>query len=224
MSNSAADAQAGVQLNADVHRRGLMLVLSSPSGAGKTSISRAVLERDQGIELSVSMTTRPKRPGEVAGVHYHFTDKQAFGEMVNRRELLEYAQVFGHFYGTPRRPVDRALAEGRDMLFDIDWQGTQQIAESARDDLVSIFILPPSTAELERRLHRRAQDPDDVVADRMRKASDEMSHYAEYDYIVVNADFEDSVASVQAILRAERLRRHRQVGLRDFVKGLREGQ
>ena len=224
MSSDVKERHAVVELNAGVHRRGLMLVLSSPSGAGKTSISRAVLERDRGIELSVSMTTRPKRPGEVAGVHYHFIDKQAFGVMVNRQELLEYAHVFGHYYGTPRGPVERALAQGRDMLFDIDWQGTQQIAESARDDLVSIFILPPSTDELERRLRRRAQDPDEVVADRMRKAADEMSHYAEYDYIVVNTDFETSVASVQAILRAERLRRHRQVGLGDFVKGLREGQ
>jgi len=211
-------------LNVDVHRRGLMLVLSSPSGAGKTSISRAVLERDAGIELSVSVTTRPKRPGEVAGVHYHFIDKQSFGLMENRQELLEYAQVFGHYYGTPRAPVDTALAQGRDMLFDIDWQGTQQLVEAARDDLVSIFILPPSTAELERRLRTRAQDPDPVVAQRMAKAADEMSHYAEYDYIIVNTDFEDSVASVQAILRAERLRRSRQIGLGDFVKGLREGQ
>jgi guanylate kinase len=213
-----------IQLNADIHRRGLMLVLSSPSGAGKTSISRAVLERDAGIELSVSVTTRPKRPGEVEGIHYHFIDKQRFGLMENRQELLEYAQVFGNYYGTPRAPVEKALAGGRDMLFDIDWQGTQQLAESARDDLVSIFILPPSTAELERRLRTRAQDPDPVVAQRMAKAADEMSHYAEYDYIIVNTDFEESVASVQAILRAERLRRRRQIGLGEFVKGLREGQ
>jgi len=213
-----------VQLNADIHRRGLMLVLSSPSGAGKTSISRAVLERDAGIELSVSVTTRPKRPGEVEGIHYHFIDKQRFGLMENRQELLEYAQVFGNYYGTPRAPVEKALAAGRDMLFDIDWQGTQQLAESARDDLVSIFILPPSTAELERRLRTRAQDPDPVVAQRMAKAADEMSHYAEYDYIIVNSDFEESVASVQAVLRAERLRRRRQIGLGEFVKGLREGR
>ncbi len=225
MSSSQARRRGEVvQLNTDVRRRGLMLVLSSPSGAGKTSISRAVLERDSGIELSVSVTTRPKRPGEVAGVHYHFIDKQRFGLMENRQELLEYAQVFGHYYGTPRAPVEGALADGRDMLFDIDWQGTQQLAEAARDDLVSIFILPPSTAELERRLRSRAQDPDAIVAQRMAKAADEMSHYAEYDYIIVNTDFEESVASVQAILRAERLRRSRQIGLGEFVKGLREGQ
>ena len=223
MSSSTVSRAPVRQLNAGVKRRGLMLVLSSPSGAGKTSISRAVLDRDEGIELSVSMTTRPKRPGEVAGVHYHFVDKQAFGLMENRRELLEFAQVFGHYYGTPRKPVDDTLAQGRDMLFDIDWQGTQQIMETARDDLVSIFILPPSTLELERRLRSRAQDPDTVVAERMAKAADEMSHYAEYDYIVVNSDFEDSVMSVQSILRAERLRRQRQVGLGEFVKGLRQG-
>lgn len=224
MSNSDTYERRSAILNDGVHRRGLMLVLSSPSGAGKTSISRAVLERDTGIELSISMTTRPKRPGEVAGVHYHFVDKQEFGLMENRQELLEYAQVFGHFYGTPRGPVEKTLSQGHDMLFDIDWQGTQQLVESARDDLVSIFILPPSTHELERRLRTRAQDPEDIVAQRMAKAADEMSHYAEYDYIVVNTDFEQSVASVQAILRAERLRRHRQIGLGEFVKGLREGQ
>ena len=207
-----------------IHRRGLMFVLSSPSGAGKSTISREILARDKNITMSVSATTRPKRPGEVAGRDYHFVDKAEFNLMVNRQEFLEYAKVFDNYYGTPAAPVLEALAEGRDVLFDIDWQGTQQIAEQARDDLVSVFILPPSTAELERRLKKRAQDPPEVVARRMSKASDEMSHYAEYDYIVVNADFEDSVASVQAILRAERLRRHRQVGLGDFVKGLREGQ
>ncbi len=224
MSSSPMPREDAPRYSIDIQRRGLMLVLSSPSGAGKTSISRALLERDAEIELSVSMTTRPKRPGEVAGVHYHFVDKQEFSLLENRRELLEYAKVFGHYYGTPRGPVERALAEGRDMLFDIDWQGTQQLAEAAPDDLVSIFILPPSTAELERRLRSRAQDPDTVVAERMARAADEMSHYAEYDYIIVNTDFENSVASVQAILRAERLRRRRQVGLGEFVKGLRAGQ
>ncbi|MEZ5666227.1 MAG: guanylate kinase [Alphaproteobacteria bacterium] len=224
MSSRPAPQPAGLLLNDGVHRRGLMLVLSSPSGAGKTSISRAVLERDDGIDLSVSATTRAKRPGEVSGVHYHFVGKEEFGLMLNRGELLEHARVFGNYYGTPRRPVEQALAQGRDMLFDLDWQGTQQVAEAARDDLVSIFILPPSTVELERRLRSRAQDPDEVVAQRMAKAADEMSHYAEYDYIIVNTDFEDSVASVQAILRAERLRRQRQIGLGEFVKGLRQGQ
>jgi guanylate kinase len=207
-----------------ISRRGLMLVLSSPSGAGKTSISRRLLELDADIQLSISVTTRPKRPGEVAGLHYHFIDRVSYDLMVNRDELLEYAKVFGHYYGTPRAPVEAALAAGRDVLFDIDWQGTQQLAQNARDDLVSVFILPPSNADLERRLIKRAQDPPDVVARRMSKAADEMSHWAEYDYIVVNRDFDRSVADVHAILTAERLRRRRQVGLTDFVKGLRQGR
>ena len=206
-----------------IRRRGLMFVLSSPSGAGKSTISREILARDGTIAMSVSATTRPKRPGEVAGRDYHFLDKAAFNLMVNRQEFLEYAKVFDNYYGTPAAPVRAALAEGRDVLFDIDWQGTQQIAEQARDDLVSVFILPPSTAELERRLTRRAQDPPDVVARRMSKASDEMSHYAEYDYIIVNHGIEDSVDQAMSILKAERLRRERMVGLGEFVKGLRTG-
>ena len=206
-----------------IRRRGLMFVLSSPSGAGKSTISREILARDGTIAMSVSATTRPKRPGEVAGRDYHFVDKAAFNLMVNRQEFLEYAKVFDNYYGTPAAPVRAALAEGRDVLFDIDWQGTQQIAEQARDDLVSVFILPPSTAELERRLTRRAQDPPDVVARRMSKASDEMSHYAEYDYIIVNHGIEDSVDQSMSILKAERLRRERMVGLGEFVKGLRTG-
>ncbi len=208
---------------AGILRRGLMLVLSSPSGAGKTTISRALLERDENLSMSVSATTRPKRPGEVSGRDYRFVDPTTFNLMVNRRELLEHAKVFDNYYGTPRAPVEDALGEGRDVLFDIDWQGTQQLAQNARDDLVSVFILPPSTAELHRRLERRAQDPADVVAERMAKAPDEMSHWAEYDYIVINRDIEDSVAAVESILAAERLKRERQVGLTDFVKGLREG-
>lgn len=206
-----------------VSRRGLMLVLSSPSGAGKTSISRRLLEKDKGIEMSVSVTTRPKRPGETSGRDYHFIDKTAFDLMINRQELHEHAKVFDHYYGTPRKPVEAALAGGRDVLFDIDWQGTQQMRDSARDDLVSIFILPPSTGELERRLKTRAQDTPAVVAKRMSKAADEMSHWPEYDYIVVNYDLEDSVARVHAILTAERLRRSRQIGLVDFVKSLQQG-
>ena len=206
-----------------IRRRGLMFVLSSPSGAGKSTISREILARDGTIAMSVSATTRPKRPGEVAGRDYYFVDKAAFNLMVNRQEFLEYAKVFDNYYGTPAAPVRAALAEGRDVLFDIDWQGTQQIAEQARDDLVSVFILPPSTAELERRLTRRAQDPPDVVARRMSKASDEMSHYAEYDYIIVNHGIEDSVDQAMSILKAERLRRERMVGLGEFVKGLRTG-
>ncbi|MGH6621875.1 MAG: guanylate kinase [Alphaproteobacteria bacterium] len=206
-----------------IRRRGLMFVLSSPSGAGKSTISREILALDGNIAMSVSATTRPKRPGEVAGRDYHFVDKSEFNLMVNRQEFLEYAKVFDNYYGTPAAPVRAALAEGRDVLFDIDWQGTQQIAEQARDDLVSVFILPPSTAELERRLTRRAQDPPEVVARRMSKASDEMSHYAEYDYIIVNQDIEDSVDRAMSILKAERLRRERMVGLGEFVKGLRSG-
>jgi guanylate kinase len=206
-----------------IHRRGLMFVLSSPSGAGKSTISREILARDGNITMSVSATTRPKRPGEVAGRDYYFVDKAEFNLMVNRQEFLEYAKVFDNYYGTPAGPVQDALAAGRDVLFDIDWQGTQQIAEQARDDLVSVFILPPSTAELERRLKKRAQDPAEVVARRMSKASDEMSHYAEYDYIIVNQDIEESVDQALSILKAERLRRERMEGLGEFVKGLRTG-
>lgn len=200
-----------------------MLVLSSPSGAGKTTITREILSRDANLEISVSATTRPKRPGEVEGRDYFFVGEEDFRLMANRRELLEHATVFGHLYGTPREPVEAALAEGRDMLFDIDWQGTQQLREAARDDLVSVFILPPSTRELERRLKSRAQDSDEVVAQRMAKAADEMSHWPEYDYIVVNREIAASVAEVEAILTAERLRRERQIGLGEFVRGLREG-
>jgi guanylate kinase len=207
-----------------IARRGLMLVLSSPSGAGKTSISRALLAREKALSMSVSVTTRAKRPGEVAGRDYHFIDPESFGLMVNRGELLEHAKVFGNYYGTPRAAVEESLAAGRDVLFDIDWQGTQQLRHAARSDLVAIFILPPSTRELEKRLKSRAQDSAKVVAERMAKASDEMSHWPEYDYVLVNDDLEASVASVVAILAAERLRRERQIGLDDFVKGLREGQ
>lgn len=208
----------------DIQRRGLMLVLSSPSGAGKTTISRRLLELEPQLALSVSATTRAKRPGEVAGVDYHFVDLTEFNLMINRSEFLEYAKVFENYYGTPKAQVAKELTRGRDILFDIDWQGTQQLAHSAREDLVSIFVLPPSTQELERRLHARAQDSAEVVARRMAKAADEMSHWAEYDYIIVNHDIESSVDSVRSILRAERLRRQRQVGLTGFVKGLREGQ
>lgn len=205
-------------------RRGLMLVLSSPSGAGKTTISRKLLERDRNLHMSVSATTRPKRPGEVHGRDYHFTDLTSFELMRNKQELLEWAKVFGNYYGTPRAPVTKALNAGQDVLFDIDWQGTQQLAEQARSDLVSVFVLPPSTAELERRLRGRAQDSDEVVSQRMAKAADEMTHYEEYDYIIINRDIEESAQAVQSILDAERRRRHRQIGLNDFVKSLREGQ
>jgi guanylate kinase len=209
---------------AEISRRGLMLVLSSPSGAGKTSISREILRREPGLTMSVSATTRPKRPVETHGKDYFFVDKTEFGLMVNRGELLEHAKVFDNYYGTPREFVEEKLGAGLDVLFDIDWQGTQQLKEKAPADLVSVFILPPSTHELERRLNARAQDPAHVVAARMAKASDEMSHWPEYDYILVNSDLDASVARVQAILAAERLRRDRQVGLGDFVKRLRDGQ
>ena len=207
-----------------MQRRGLMFVLSSPSGAGKTTISRAILERDPEIVMSISMTTRPKRPGEVAARDYHFVETADFNLMVNRDELLEYAKVFDHYYGTPAAPVMEALEGGQDVLFDIDWQGTQQLTESARADIVSIFILPPSTSELEKRLRGRAQDSAEVVANRMRRAPDEMSHYPEYDYIIVNREIEESIEMAMAILKAERLKRARQTGLGEFVKGLREGR
>lgn len=204
-----------------IKRRGLMLVLSSPSGAGKTTISRRLLETDDNLSLSISATTRPPRPGEAEGKDYYFVGQERFDEMVAGGELLEHALVFGNNYGTPRGPVERALESGRDVLFDIDWQGTQQLREAARDDLVSVFILPPSTAELERRLHTRAQDSEEVVRGRMSKAADEMSHWAEYDYIVINDNLGNSIDQVEAILTAERLRRERRVGLRAFVEALR---
>ncbi|HJO74488.1 MAG TPA: guanylate kinase [Rhodospirillales bacterium] len=203
-----------------ISRRGLMLVLSSPSGAGKSTISKALLERDTDIIMSVSMTTRPMRPGEVDGKDYIFADQDTFDAMVKASELLEHATVFENSYGTPKAPVEKALSEGCDVLFDVDWQGTQQLAENAPKDLVGIFILPPSIEELERRLHGRAQDSDEVVKKRMAKATSEMSHWAEYDYVIVNEDVGDSVARVEAILTAERLKRVRQPGLGDFVRGM----
>ena len=204
-----------------VRPRGLLLVLSSPSGAGKSSISRALMAKNPDIVLSVSATIRAPRPGEVDGRDYHFIDKPYFEEMVAQGEFLEHARVFDNYYGTPRPPVEAALAAGKDVLFDVDWQGTQQLAQNARDDLVSIFILPPSLDELERRLLGRAQDSADVVAKRMAKAGDEMSHFPEYQYVVVNRLLDDSVSAVDTILAAERLKRHRQIGLADFVNGLR---
>jgi len=207
-----------------IGRRGLMLVLSSPSGAGKTSIARRLLDEDDNIEMSISATTRKRRQGEVEGRDYYFVDKDSFHIMINNRDFLEYAKVFSNYYGTPKAPVMDALAMGRDVLFDIDWQGTQQVADAKREDLVSVFILPPSTRDLEKRLKSRAQDSAEVVAARMAEASDEISHYREYDYIIVNHEIDQAVASVKAILAAERLRRDRQVGLTDFVKRLRNGQ
>jgi guanylate kinase len=206
-----------------IKRRGFMLVLSSPSGAGKTTISRRLLDSDDNLSLSISATTRPPRPSEAEGQDYFFVGQERFAAMVAGGELLEHAVVFGNNYGTPRAPVEQALERGRDVLFDIDWQGTQQLRETAREDLVSVFILPPSTAELERRLHARAQDSDEVVRGRMAKAADEMSHWAEYDYIIINDNLESSVTQVEAIITAERLRRERRIGLRAFVETLRTG-
>jgi guanylate kinase len=200
-----------------------MFVLSSPSGAGKTTLSRKLLARDPAVELSVSVTTRPKRSGEVEGRDYRFIDRARFDAMVREGELLEWAEVFDNCYGTPRDPVEGALESGRDVLFDIDWQGTQQLREKADADLVSVFILPPSVAELERRLKTRAEDTDDVIHRRMAKASAEMSHWPEYDYVVINHDIDQAFGDVCAILAAERLRRNRQTGLSDFVRQLQAG-
>lgn len=205
-------------------RRGLMLVMSSPSGAGKTSISRRVLELEPELALSISVTTRPQRPGEIDGTHYRFIPADRFAVMAAAGELLEHATVYGHSYGTPRAAVEQALADGRDVLFDIDWQGTQQLKEKAGSDLVTVFILPPSTRDLERRLITRAQDSMEVVQKRMAKAADEMSHWAEYDYQIINRDIATSLMELKSILTAERLKRERQVGLSNFVKALREGR
>jgi guanylate kinase len=206
-----------------IRRRGFLLVLSSPSGAGKTTITRRLLERDPSLWLSVSVTTRPRRSSEADGRDYHFIDQGEFDRMVAEGQLLEHAAVFGHCYGTPRAPIDTAIGEGRDIVTDIDWQGTQQVKASLRDDLVTIFVLPPSAAALEARLRIRAQDSAEVVAARMAKSAEEMSHWPEYQYVIVNDDLEASVAQAQAILAAERLRLDRQTGLADFVTRLRGG-
>ncbi len=200
-----------------------MLVLSSPSGAGKTTLSRRLLATDPDITMSVSVTTRPPRPGEIDGKDYRFISTEEFGLMRNRGELLEWAKVFDNYYGTPLGPVEQLLSSGRDVLFDIDWQGTQQISEKMGADLVRVFVLPPSASALEQRLTKRAQDPPDVVAGRMAKASDEISHWAEYDYVLVNEDLERSDEAISSILRAERLKRTRRFGLSDFVRHLQSG-
>jgi guanylate kinase len=204
-----------------VGRRGLMLVLSSPSGAGKTTLSRRLLAEDPNVELSISVTTRQRRLSEVDGSDYHFIDRERYDTMVKNNELLEHAEVFGNRYGTPRKPVEAALADGRDVLFDIDWQGTEQLLNKVRDDLVTVFVLPPSLTELERRLKRRAEDSDDTIRDRMAKATEEISHYGDYDYIVINHDLEQALGDVKAVLAAERLKRERQTGLAEFVHSLR---
>ncbi|MBK8771263.1 MAG: guanylate kinase [Rhizobiales bacterium] len=203
-----------------IPRRGLLLVMSSPSGAGKTTLSRKLLAADSNITMSVSVTTRKPRPGEVEGKDYSFISQERFTGMVEKKELLEWANVFGNSYGTPRAPVEEALRAGRDVLFDIDWQGTQQLAENMKDDLVRLFILPPTADTLRERLIKRAQDSSTVIAKRMAEASHEISHWPEYDYIIVNDEVEESHRMVVAILTAERLRRHRQLGLSEFVRGL----
>jgi guanylate kinase len=203
-----------------VERRGLMFVLSSPSGAGKTTMSRLLMKRMPDMQMSVSVTTRPKRPGEVEGRDYRFVDKSHFEAMARNGELLEWATVFDNLYGTPRRPVEEALSAGHDVLFDIDWQGTQQLRERARADVVSVFLLPPSADALGTRLHSRAQDSDEVIQGRMSRASHEMSHWPEYDYVVVNSDLDEAYVKIETILQVERLRRERQLWLSSFVRKL----
>jgi guanylate kinase len=202
----------------EIHRRGFILVLSSPSGAGKTTLTRRLLTDDGALSLSVSVTTRPRRPNEVDGVHYHFIDRDKFDRMVADGDLLEHATVFGNSYGTPRGPVEQVLAAGREIVGDLDWQGTQQLRERVERDLVTVFILPPGLDELERRLRARNQDSDEVVRGRMAKALDEMNHWSEYEYVIVNRDLDDSLDALKAIIRAERAKRVRQVGLADFVR------
>jgi guanylate kinase len=205
-----------------VERRGLMFVLSSPSGAGKTTLTRMLIAESPELKMSVSVTTRPMRPGEEEGRDYYFVDQKRFDEMVAQDELLEWARVFDNCYGTPRAPVEAALAAGRNVLFDIDWQGTQQLRGRAPTDVVSVFILPPSVQALEQRLHTRAQDSDEVIRGRMKKAGDEMSHFDAYDYIVINDNIGIAFESVKSILRAEQLQLDRQVGVTDFVQKLRQ--
>lgn len=203
-----------------IARRGLMLVLSSPSGAGKTTIARKLLEQDLGIEISVSHTTRKMRKGERDGQDYHFVSHDNFAKMRDHGEFLEWAVVFDNYYGTTRKPVEEALAAGRDVLFDVDWQGAASLRAKARDDVVSVFILPPTAADLEQRLNVRAQDPPEIVRRRMLGASNEIQHWTEYDYVVVNYDIDRSVAAIRAVLTAERLRRTRLTGLREFVQNV----
>jgi guanylate kinase len=206
----------------EISRRGLLLVISSPSGAGKTTLTRRLLARDQHITISVSVTTRKARPGEIEGKDYFFISEEKFNAMRDRGELLEWAEVFGNCYGTPKRHVEISLAKGRDVLFDIDWQGTQQLAQALPEDIVRIFILPPSAEALQDRLVRRAQDPLGIVAKRMAEAAKEISHWAEYDYVIVNDDLETADQEISAILAAERLKRKRRTGLTGFVRSLTE--
>ena len=204
----------------EIARRGLMLVISSPSGAGKSTIARNVLEADRGMSLSVSVTTRERRPSEIEGVHYHFVSRKEFERLKSSDSLLEWAEVHGNFYGTPREAAEVAMSQGRDMLFDIDWQGAQQLQDKMSADVVSIFILPPTMAELQSRLNRRAEDSAEVIATRLKNARDEIGPWGEYDYVVINDDLDRAFASVRAIVEAERLRRDRRHGLFDFVSEL----
>ena len=204
------------------NRRGLLIVLSSPSGAGKTTISRLLLETDASVQMSVSVTTRPKRPGELEGRDYHFVTEAEFQRMVDADEFAEWAYVFDHRYGSPKEPIKEALRAGRDILFDIDWQGTQQLKTAFGNDLVSIFILPPSMEELERRLQARGTDSDEVIAGRMRRAAGEIGHWGEYDYVLINEDLDECLSEVRAIIVAERLRRSRRPYLTDFTRKLNE--
>ena len=206
-----------------IARRGIMLVLSSPAGAGKTTLTRRLLETDAGCRLSISVTTRPPRPGEKDGEHYHFRSIEDFGIMINKGEFLEHAKVFGNYYGTPRAPVEAAIAQGLDVIFDVDWQGTQQLHQSAGEDLVRVFVLPPSMRALEQRMRSRAQDRPEIIAERMARAENEISHWAEYDYIIINENIDVAEAQVRSILNAERLKRHRQTGLINFVHRLTQG-
>jgi guanylate kinase len=204
----------------DITRRGIMLVLSSPSGAGKTTLTRNLLEQEENVSLSISVTTRPRRPSEIDGVHYHFITKRHFEAMRDGGELLEWAEVHGAYYGTPREPVETALATGRDVLFDIDWQGTRQLLEKMRDDVVTLFVLPPTAGELKARLERRAEDSQATIQRRLHNALEEISHWREYDYILVNRDLDKSFARVRAILTAERLKRVKMLDLENFVERL----
>lgn len=203
-----------------IRRRGLMLVLSSPSGAGKSTIARNLLENDKGFELSVSVTTRPRRSSEIDGVHYHFRSRREFDYLRDNDELLEWAEVHGNFYATPREPAERAMNEGRDMLFDIDWQGAEQLREKMQGDIVSIFILPPSMTELKARLQRRAEDDAETIARRLANARREIEHWRDYDYVVINRDLDRAYQQVLSIVAAERLRRDRSLGLFDYVTRL----
>lgn len=207
-------------------RRGLMYVLSSPSGAGKTTITRALLKQNDNLTISISATTRPRRAGEVNGQDYFFVDIPEFNNMVDNGDMLEHAKVFGHYYGTPREPVENALAAGKDVIFDIDWQGTQQLREMARDDLVTVFILPPSSRELENRLRNRSKDTletETQIRDRMSKSNDEMTHYSEYEYVLINKDIDKTIDQAQMILDAERLKHNRLSGLNEFIRGVKDG-